>query len=214
MAPHWGLYYKFVYQVTKNSLNKHHANYKKKASVTQLFNFWTEFSCFSYNTTTINFNNYLQKVRIGFYPRCHGYETNVMPWARNEFNATRTQPWGVQASTTLCRCQARVNGEASQKTQPNIPLKRSFYLLLISSSYSYLKFFVLIHGWTACFNATNKGGIKMKSICLYSKLSIYTPLDLCCSRLILFFLSQYVRGTSTDHRIYIDKSLSVIQLWP
>ena len=41
----------------------------------------------------------------------------------------------MQASTTLCRCQARINGEASQKTQPNISLKRGFYLLLFSSSY-------------------------------------------------------------------------------
>ena len=42
---------------------------------------------------------------------------------------------GVQASTNLCRCQARVNGEAAQKIQPNIPLKRDFYLLLFSFSY-------------------------------------------------------------------------------
>ena len=55
----------------------------------------------------------------------------------------------MQASTTLCLCLARANGEASQKTQPNIPLKKGFYLLLFSSSYSYLKFFVLIHAWIA-----------------------------------------------------------------
>ena len=52
---------------------------------------------------------------------------------------------GVQASTTLCRCQARINGEASQKTQPNIALKRGFYLLLFSSSYFNFKIFILIH---------------------------------------------------------------------
>ena len=42
---------------------------------------------------------------------------------------------GVQASTTQCLCQARINGEASQKTQPKIPLKRTyslfFFLLLL-----------------------------------------------------------------------------------
>ena len=35
------------------------------------------------------------------------------------------------------------------ETQPNIPLKRGFYLLLISSSYFYCKIFTLIHAWIA-----------------------------------------------------------------
>ena len=41
----------------------------------------------------------------------------------------------MQASTTLCRCQARVNGEASQETQPNILLKKG---LLPSSLFLFL----------------------------------------------------------------------------
>ena len=61
-----------------------------------------------------------------------------------KYNQHRLNPAiGVQASRTLCRCQARVNGEASQNTQSHIPLKRGFYLLLFPSSYSYFKFFVL-----------------------------------------------------------------------
>ena len=51
----------------------------------------------------------------------------------------------VQARKTLCRYQARVNGKASQKRQPNISLKNRFNLLLFSSSYFYLKLFIVIH---------------------------------------------------------------------
>ena len=38
---------------------------------------------------------------------------------------------------------------AGKPENPVIPLKWGFYLLLFSSSYSYLKLFVLIHAWIA-----------------------------------------------------------------
>ena len=37
----------------------------------------------------------------------------------------------MQASTTLCRCQMWISGEASLKRKPNISLKRGFYLFLV-----------------------------------------------------------------------------------
>ena len=66
-----------------------------------------------------------------------------------------TPPSAIKRWSALCRCQARVNGEASQKTQHNIPLK-SFYLLLFSFSYFYLKLFILIMFELLCSRATEK----------------------------------------------------------
>ena len=73
--------------------------------------------------------------------------------------------WYKSTIAMLVICNSPAIGSASQhnfmpvpssgkwggkpETLLNIPLKRGFCLLLFSSSYSYLKFFVLIHAWIA-----------------------------------------------------------------
>ena len=49
---------------------------------------------------------------------------------------------GASCYTTLCRYQARVNGEASQNTQHKIPLKWSFYILIFSFFTSTINFYL------------------------------------------------------------------------
>ena len=49
--------------------------------------------------------------------------------------------------TALCRCQARLKGEANPKIQPNPPLKRSIHLLFFFLFLLQLKLLILIHAW-------------------------------------------------------------------
>ena len=68
--------------------------------------------------------------------------------AFNEINDVITNPViGGASQHNSMPVPSPENGEESPKPQPNIPLKRSFNILLFSSSYFYRSFFVLIHAW-------------------------------------------------------------------